>query len=139
MNIIKRHAKRVIIDTAGYFLIVAGVALGWLPGPGGVPLVLIGLALLSIHNKWAETLRSYILKHSGKFIDFAFPAIPAVQWFYDVLSLLLTAIVILLSWRRNAVWQISLAIFLFFATLLIITYNRDRFGLRRRNQQKHKH
>lgn len=130
-----KNLRRIGIDISGYALVLLGISLGWLPGPGGVPLILIGLALLSIHNKWAETLRVNILKHSGKLIDLAFPAIPAVQWFYDILSLLLTAIVILLSWQRNAIWQISLAVFLFFAVLIIITYNRDRFGLRRRKRQ----
>lgn len=59
--------KRILTDTAGYLLIVAGIALGWLPGPGGLPLVLAGLGLLSINNDWARRLRDYIVKNGGEY------------------------------------------------------------------------
>ncbi len=49
--------KRIGIDAAGYVLILLGIAFSPLPGPGGLPLVLAGLGLLSIHNEWARRLR----------------------------------------------------------------------------------
>jgi len=53
----KKHTKRVLVDTAGYLLIVASALTGWLPGPGGLPLLIGGLGLISINNKWAMDLR----------------------------------------------------------------------------------
>ncbi len=32
-------------------------ATGWLPGPGGIPLALVGLAVLSTEFEWARRLR----------------------------------------------------------------------------------
>lgn len=138
MQRLTQNLKRIGTDAAGYILILLGIAFGWLPGPGGIPLILIGLALLSINNKWAATLRDYIVKRSGKFLEIAFPDRPIVQWLYDILTILLFAVSFLFSLRHNAIWQVSLAIFLFFMGLLIATYNRDRFGLKRRKQKKHK-
>lgn len=122
----KRNLKRIAIDAAGYFLIVAGIALGWLPGPGGIPLILAGLGLLSINNKWAEDLRNYLLKHGGKLVKILFPDNKYVQWLYDALVALLLAAVGLLEWRHSAVWQISLGVGLFFIALFVALMNRDR-------------
>ena len=52
-----RVLKRYALDAAGYLLILLALAIGWLPGPGGIPLVLIGLYLLSLNNPWAQRLR----------------------------------------------------------------------------------
>ena len=46
-------AKRVVLETAGWVLLVAGVAAMVLPGPGLLG-VFAGLALLSQQYEWAE-------------------------------------------------------------------------------------
>jgi hypothetical protein len=124
---IKRHAKRIATDAAGYLLIVLGVALGWLPGPGGIPLIVAGLGLLSINNEWAARLRDYLLKHGGELVRVLFPNNKYVQWIYDVAVAALLVIVTILAIRHAAFWQISLSIALFFIALFIAAMNRDRF------------
>lgn len=118
--------KRIATDGAGYFLVAAGIALGWVPGPGGIPLILAGLGLLSINNRWARELREYLLAHGGKAAKLLFPDNRLVQILYDVAVVLLLLIVGVLAWRHAAVWQISLATALFFIALLIAGLNRDR-------------
>lgn len=49
----RRHAKRAGIFVLGWALIIAALAIGWLPGPGGIPLVLLGLAVLATEFEWA--------------------------------------------------------------------------------------
>lgn len=122
----QRNTKRILTDAAGYLLILAGVAFGWLPGPGGIPLVLAGLGLLSINNTWAERLRQYLLKHGGKLVKYLFPNNRWVQWLYDGLVVVLLVFVGILEARHDAIWQISLGIGLFFAALFIALMNRDR-------------
>lgn len=122
----KNTPKRILTDAAGYFLILAGVATGWLPGPGGIPLVLAGLGLLSIHNKWAQELRDYLIKNGGKAVKILFPDNRYVQIMYDIIVVLLLALVAALAWQHSAIWQISLAVALFFIALLIAGTNRDR-------------
>jgi lysylphosphatidylglycerol synthetase-like protein (DUF2156 family) len=118
--------KRILTDIAGYGLILLGIASGWLPGPGGIPLILAGLGLLSINNEWAKNLREWLLKNSGKAAKILFPDNRFVQILYDIAALLLLALTGVLAWRHAAIWQISLAIFLFCFALLIALMNRDR-------------
>lgn len=47
---------RFAVGVAGLFLILAGLATGWLPGPGGIPLILLGLAVWSSEFQWAHRL-----------------------------------------------------------------------------------
>lgn len=129
-----RHLKRIATDGAGYGLIILGVALGWLPGPGGIPLILAGLGLLSINNSWAERLRNYLLKHGGKLVQMLFPPNVVVQWMYDVLVAVLLVLVTIFAIHHAAVWQISLAAALFCLAVFIALLNRDRL-----DRFKHKH
>jgi hypothetical protein len=126
MDFIKRNAKRVATDAAGYGLIVLAVLTGWLPGPGGIPLALAGLGLLSINNEWARALRDYLLHHGGKIAKQVFPANAAIQICYDILVILLLILAGVLIFRHAAAWQISLAIFLLFLSLFIALMNRER-------------
>lgn len=126
MQILRRRLKRITIDASGYALIFLGIALGWLPGPGGIPLIVAGLGLLSIHNEWAERLRNYVLENGGRFVKWFFPANPYIQWLYDALVLLLIILVTLLVINRSAAWQIGLATAGFFIAVFIALMNRDR-------------
>lgn len=126
VNFFKRHAKRIVIDSAGYGLIVLGVLLSPVPGPGGLPLILAGLALLSINNSWAERLRLYVLEHGGKMVKLLFPSTTWVQWLYDVLVVVLLILVGVLAWQHQAVWQISLSVSMFFLAVFVALMNRDR-------------
>ena len=132
----RRNLRRILFDAAGYGLLVLAVLTGWLPGPGGLPLALAGLALLSVHNAWARRLRDYLLKNGGKLVKILFPANPFVQFLYDALVILLLVLVSVLVWRHEALWQISLAIFCFFVAVFIAAMNRDR--LQSLRNRKHK-
>jgi hypothetical protein len=131
-----QNLRRIGTDAAGYVLVLIGISLGWLPGPGGIPLILIGLALLAINNKWAATLRDAILRHSGNFLRIIFPANRFIQWLYDILTIFLFAGAFLFFLKHNAIWQISLAILLFFAALLVAVYNRDRLSHAKQRSRK---
>ncbi|WP_187279528.1 PGPGW domain-containing protein [Quadrisphaera setariae] len=52
----KHRVYRVVVACVGVFLILLGAATGWLPGPGGIPLVLAGLAVLASEFAWAHRL-----------------------------------------------------------------------------------
>ena len=120
--------KRILTDTAGYLLIVAALLTGWLPGPGGIPLALAGLGLLSINNKWARNLREWLMKHGGELTTVLFPSNPIIQWLYDILVVLLIIVTGVLEARHAAVWQMSLGVAAFFLALFIALMNRDRLA-----------
>jgi hypothetical protein len=135
MDFIKRNTKRVATDAAGYGLLLLAALTGWLPGPGGIPLALAGLGLLSINNVWAQRLRDYLLTHGGKVAQFFFPRIRWIERAYDALVVLLLIIVAILEWQRAAGWQIALGISLFFVALLLAALNRGRWD-RLKNRRK---
>lgn len=116
----------MLTDAAGYFLIFAGVATGWLPGPGGIPLIVAGLGLLSINNAWAKSLRMWVIRNGGKAIEVLFPKWPWVEWGYDILALLLLCVTFLLELRHASIWEMSLGVTAFFVALFIALTNRDR-------------
>lgn len=136
MQLLKKHIKRIATDTAGYLLIVAAILTGWLPGPGGIPLALVGLGLLSINNKWAHDLRELLLKSGSKFVKTMFPADPLIQWLYDILVVILLVLVAWLEARHSALWQVSLGIGLFFIALFLALTNRDRLQRLKDNRKR---
>lgn len=127
MSYVKKHAKRIASDGAGYFLILLGAAIGWLPGPGGIPLVLAGLGLLSINNEWAARLRQYLVKNSERLIKIAFPDNKMVQFIYDALAIAVIATGIYLVAQHTALWQLSVGIALICISIVTALINRDRY------------
>ena len=136
MNFLQRNAKRILTDAAGYLLILGGILLSPVPGPGGIPLIIAGLGILSINNIWAQRLRDQILQHGGKLVTFLFPKNPYISLFYDVLTLALLALVTILAAKHAAIWQLSVAIVLFFLALFIASMNRDRLSRVKRRLKK---
>ena len=128
--------NRVLVDTAGYLLLVAAALTGWLPGPGGIPIAVAGLGLLSIHNKWAKDLREWVLENGGKILPILFPKHPVAQWTYDFVATGLFALSVYLGWRHAAIWQVSLAASAFFLAGFVALMNRDRLQ-RLKNRRKH--
>lgn len=126
MHSLKQHSKRILTDAGGYGLILVGILTGWLPGPTGIPLILAGLAVLSINNKWAKDLREYLLQHGGKLVGYLFPKHKLVQLLYDGLVLVLLGIVALLAWDHDPLWKVSLAVTLFAFSVFVALMNRDR-------------
>ncbi len=54
---------RVVVAIVGFGLIIAALLTGWLPGPGGVPLFLSGLAVLSSEFFWAKSLNRWLMRY----------------------------------------------------------------------------
>lgn len=138
MSIGTSYLKRFLTDAAGYGLVLLGLALGWLPGPTGLPLILLGLGLLSIHNAWARRLRRKLLQGGGQVARRLFPAHPAVRLAYDAAVVLLLAAVTVLLWRHESSWHIGAAISLLFLALAIAGLNYDRLARLKKHFNNHK-
>ena len=61
----QRRVYRAVVGLVGLLIIVFGLVTGPLPGPGGIPLVLLGLAILASEFVWAHRLmnQSKVLLH----------------------------------------------------------------------------
>ena len=101
----KRFFKRFGTDIAGYTCLLLVPFVGWLPGPGGIPLIIAGLGLLSVHNPWAKRLLDYVKIHSQNFRSIVFPNNKSIQIAWDIAALLHFSGSILLA-SFNDVWYI---------------------------------
>lgn len=123
----KYYLKRFGIDAAGYGLILLGLLTGWLPGPGGIPLILGGLGLLSIHNHWARSLLLFAKKYSGQFMDYLFPENPWAKALHDILVVIFISTAIYLFFHADAKFTIAIAISLTAIAVVDFLYNRKRW------------
>lgn len=132
-------AKRILTDIAGYACLVAAPLIGWLPGPGAIPLILTGLGLLSINNPWAKRLLHYVRERSQSLSTVVFPDKPIVQWAWDIFVVVLIATGTLISiYAENNILRASSVAFYATATTLFLL-NRRRLQwidikLRKRKQ-----
>lgn len=55
--------RKPLILIIGLTLVIMSGLIGWLPGPGGIPMFLAGVAILATEFAWAEQLRDLILSH----------------------------------------------------------------------------
>ncbi|WP_157683812.1 PGPGW domain-containing protein [Microlunatus soli] len=69
----KARIYRVVIAIAGTLLIALGAVTGPLPGPGGIPLVLLGLAVWASEFEWAQRLMQWFKKQLHKFRGWSRP------------------------------------------------------------------
>jgi len=65
---IKRNGKRVAVTIAGFALILVGIALLVLPGPGWL-LIFAGLAILSTEYVWAQRMLNKAKEQAQKAKD----------------------------------------------------------------------
>lgn len=64
---------RVAVAIAGLFFVALGGVTGPLPGPGGIPLVLLGLAIWSSEFEWAHRLMMWFKLQLHRFRGWSRP------------------------------------------------------------------
>ena len=118
--------KRIAIDALGIFLIIIAPVVGLLPGPGGIPLILAGLGLLSINEPWAQRWLHYVREHSEGFREIFFPDNNVVEWIWDllVIALIVGGTLINIYFDDSVLRYLSIPMFA--ATTVIFLFNRHR-------------
>lgn len=122
--------KRIGIDIAGFGLIFLGIAFGWLPGPGGIPLILAGLGVLAQNYEWAQRLQDRIIKQGKDAFETLFPGSLIIQRVYDAVTLgllLQTYYIFTLDSLRGRQWD-ALGAFSIALALVIFLGNRKRLA-----------
>ncbi len=128
MDRIKRKSKRLAIDIAGVALIICAPLLGWLPGPGGIPMFLAGLGLLSINHEWARNIREYLVAHGSKLTRILFPDNHIIQWIYDLFTVCLLTGAYFTYRSTDSIYTRAAATIVATAALAIFLINRERFS-----------
>lgn len=88
---IKKFIKRFGTDLAGYLCLLLVIPVGSLPGPGGIPLLIVGLGLLAVHNEWAKRLLAYAEEQTDSLRSIFFPKNRAIERLWDAFAVSLFA------------------------------------------------
>jgi len=122
-----KHRLRVLAtDALGVLLIICAALFGWLPGPGGIPLLLGGLGLLAINHAWARRLIRKVRDGGVRLTDRLFPNHIVAKIVYDVLAVAAVGFSIWLLFYFTDNLRRSLGILLLFMGLSIFIFNRRR-------------
>lgn len=126
MGKIKHVTQLVVLDTLAVICMLLALATGWLPGPGGIPLFIIGLSLLAVNHEWAERYIDLLKEYADKISDLIF--IPRLRVFFDILAgiLLVTGTTLLV--RQSALWMLSGGAFCLGMSLVTFFGNRNRWA-----------
>lgn len=119
--------QRIAIDVAGFGLMILAVLTGWLPGPGGIPLFLVGLGVLSLNYEWAERLLKNFEKKRKELTDRYLMTSPKVSITIDLLCLAIIAVGIYGIVHSQALWARGLNIGGALLGLVVLLSNQKRF------------
>lgn len=123
-----RHSRlrRILVDVLGVLAIIAAAITSPIPGPGGIPLLILGLSLLATNHEWAERLLLTVKKHGLNLGEKIFVDSPRVKILLDIASVLLIAgAVLLVSYATRSVFKTA-AVSLVCLGLLVFLGNRNR-------------
>lgn len=123
----KNRSKALLIDLLGFTLILVAIPIGWLPGPGGIPLIILGLSLLATNHEWAERwidkLKDEVEKASKRVSE----ADPVTKWAIDIFAAVALggSLYLVMTTSRLSVllWAASFAIM----GVTLLATNQDRY------------
>lgn len=80
---------RIAVGVAGAVLMIAAALTGWLPGPGGIPLFLLGLAVWASEFDWAHGVLLYFKRWFDR-LQALTPRQRKIFWTLVVVGILVT-------------------------------------------------
>lgn len=121
-----RKLKAILIDILGILLIILAGLTGWLPGPGGIPLLIAGLALLSINHEWAKRWLLAVKENGLKISDKLFSGSPRMTFFIDVAGIAIIALAVFIVFYFTQNIAKTASIWLVIVALVLLLGNRGR-------------
>lgn len=122
----RNYGRLILFDTLAVLCFIGVALFGWLPGPGGIPLFLLGLSFLAVNHEWAERWLE-TAKHKGvTFKKWLFPNKTWVKNLYDLLSIAVMTggVYVLFAYNHRLMEAGAVAIIIF--SLFVFLLNRDR-------------
>jgi hypothetical protein len=127
MNRLKRVSKIILFDTLAIICFIGVLLFALVPGPGGLPLFIAGLALLAANHKWAERWLETAKVKGKSFKKILFPNKVWVRNLYDFIFSLtfIGATYLYLATVNRLVRGLAIALACF--ALFFFLVNRERF------------
>lgn len=133
----RKQLKRIGIDALGYLLVIAAGLTGWIPGPGGIPLLVIGLSLLATNNSWADRILKSVQKKGLNVSQKLFSDNPSVRWGIDIASIILITLAVIILMQATRSLSKTTAIVLIIVAIFLLLGNRERIRTLRQKLFKH--
>lgn len=122
----RSRGKRILIDIAGFGLMIIAPFLGWLPGPGGIPLFLAGLGLVSTNHAWAKRLLRDFDVRRVELTDKYLMAGWAFSIFIDIVCIAVLCLGLYISFSSDELIKRALGLGLTSFALIVILSNQKR-------------
>jgi hypothetical protein len=88
----KHHlVRKPVVFVVGIVLVMIAPIVGTIPGPGGLLVFLLGIAILASEFDWAHTLKSFFLNTVPKEVKKRWQPTPNWEYAFDVTSASLAA------------------------------------------------
>ena len=127
--------RKPIVFVTGIILICIAPIVGFVPGPGGILVFLLGIAILASEFDWALSLKSFFLKSVPKEVKKRWRPTPRWEYVFDITAFCLITYSAIFA--HYSYWVPSAYAGLVGLALLIFNRSRlDRFKLW---LKKHKH
>ena len=123
----RSRIKRIGVDVLGVLLIIAAGLSAPIPGPGGLPLLILGLSLLATNHTWAENLLNRVKDSGSKLGDMLFNGNKYQKWVIDILGIAVIAGAVWLATQFTKSTAKTAAISLTLLALVLLFGNRNRY------------
>lgn len=118
--------KVILTDALGVLLLILVPFFGPLPGPGGIPLLLAGLGLLSVNHERPRKWLHYVRQHSESLRNIFFPDKTIVKWAWDIAALLIFCVGLGLNLNTEGWLLQGFSIVVMAGSTTIFIFNRNR-------------
>lgn len=122
----RSRIKKILVDIAGFGLIIAAPFFGWLPGPGGIPMAIAGLAMLATNHEWAENLLRDFDDKRQELTTKYLVGNRRVAWIIDSLSVVFIGCGVVVSSNADVLWQRGLGIGGISFGIILLISNQQR-------------
>ena len=128
-----KTVRKPFVFVLGLVLILVAPLVGWLPGPGGIVLFLLGIAILASEFDWAQSLQEFFLKKVPAEVKKRWHPTPKWEITFDVTSFLLLCGAVVFAYFHLFAPVLSFGI----GGFCLFLFNRERLTrLKRRLRKK---
>ncbi len=93
------NVRKPLVLTLGMLLVVISPFTGILPGPGGIPVFLLGIAILASEYDWADRIKLFFLKVAPEWVKKYWRMTPKWLYFFDFVALIVISLgIALMRW-----------------------------------------
>ena len=127
-----KTVRKPFVFVLGLVLIAAAPLVGWIPGPGGIILFLLGIAILASEFDWAESLQEFFLKKVPAEVKKRWRPTPKWEVAFDSTAALMLIGALAFAYYRLFAPVLSLGI----GGFCLFLFNRDRLTRLKRSLRK---